>query len=86
MKTEFIYNIEGAEKIVNGTQIESGDTIEWANAETLIDAKRKANAILKRTDIYSVWIYKFSVTEIYGDPICQWVRYDGDAWKVNAGW
>jgi hypothetical protein len=86
MKTKFIYNIEGAEKIVNKTQIESGDTIDWANAQTLVEAKSKANTMLKRKDIFSVWIYKFSVSEIYGDPLCQWVRYDGDKWKTNFGW
>ena len=86
MKTGFIYKIEGAEKIINGKSIESGGTIDWANAETLNEAKSKANAMLKRKDIYSVWIYKFDLSDLQGDPICQWVRYDGDAWKVNTGW
>jgi hypothetical protein len=86
MKTEFIYNIEGAEKVLNGTNIESGDTIKWDNANSLIEAKSKANAMLKDYTIHSVWIYKFDVNDIYGDPICQYVRYKNEKWKQNNGW
>lgn len=86
MRTGFIYTIEGAEKILDGNQIVSGDTIKSDKAVTLYKAKSKANKMLLAKNVFSVWIHKYSVDELDGDPISQWVRYEDTTWNQNNGW
>ena len=86
MRTGFIYMIQGAEKLIDGNQIVSGDTIKSDKATTLDKAKSKANKMLLAKNIYSVWIYKFDLEDLQGNPLCQWVRYEDDNWKQNKGW
>ena len=80
------FTIEAAEKIADGNQFVSGDTIKWSTAKTLIEAKRKAEAMIKSKNIISVWIHSFDSELLHEDPLCQWVKYEDENWKVNKAW
>ncbi len=84
-KTRFIFKVEAAEKIQVGSQIESGDTIISQNCNTLTQAKKLGEKLLKSNNVYSVWIHQFELDE-QGDPVYQWRKYQNESWIGTSGW
>ena len=85
-KTRFIFKVDAAEKITVGSNVESGDTIISENCNSLIQAKKLGEKILKKKNVYSVWIHQFESNE-QGDPIYQWTKYQDEvSWTGRSGW
>jgi hypothetical protein len=84
---KIIFNIEAAEKLVDSEgSLISGGNIKWSDAPTEYEAKKIGDKFLKDKDVLSVWIYKID-SEDNGDPIAQWVKYEGDKkWKGGNYW
>ena len=86
MLSRFIFKVEAAEKIKVGSGFESGDTIISAEYTNLTQAKKAGEKLLKRKDIFSVWVTQLEVAE-YGDPIYQWKKYESDSkWTGGDYW
>lgn len=79
------FRIEAAEKVVEGSQITSGNNLEVVERKTRKAAFNAAEKLLKRKDIYSVWVTQFSDED--DDPVGAWFKYEDDAsFKAHGGW
>lgn len=73
-KTRF-YKVEIAEKRVSPEgQIESGDTIDWAEFKTLKQAQAYCIKALKKANAWSAWIHLYDYSQT-NDFIIQWSKY-----------
>jgi len=80
-----IYIAEAAEKICTNGEVVSGDTIEYKEFKSELQAKKQCDRWLKRKNVLSVWILKFENRD--GDPCYQWIKYEDDTtWKGSNHW
>lgn len=86
MKTQIIYTVEAAEKLVKNGIVESGDTIITKTFNNESQAKKAGDKLLKQKNVLSVWIHKYNA-ETNGDPLYQWKKYEGDLkWTGGCYW
>ena len=86
MKTQIIYTVEAAEKLVVNGMVESGGTIMTKTFKTESQAKKAGDKMLKQKNVLSVWIHKYDTQE-NGDPLYQWKKYEDDVkWSGGCYW
>ena len=82
---KYFFEIRAAEKIIRNGETQSGDDIVWEKRRTKKAAFSLGDKLLKRPDIYSVWITHWIEDEAAGwkyigleDPIEQYSKYEYD--------
>ena len=93
---KYFYQIEALEKVINEFGFESGDPVEYAKRRTKKSAFSLGEKLLKRPDVYSVYINRYpedpyskypyekhddaSVVDEYEEQYC---KYEGDKEWTN---